>query len=90
MEMIAAFGLMAGICGLVVFIALLKRRSQVVLNFLVRMVLGAICITFVNDLLASQGISLCVGLGPVSLLTSGTLGFGGVALLYAILACEFL
>lgn len=90
METMVAFGLVAGICALVVLIALLKRRSQVVLNFLVRMVLGAICITFVNDLLASQGIALSVGLGPASLLTSGTLGLSGVALLYAILACRFL
>lgn len=90
METTFSIALLAGVCGMVVFIALLKRRSQVILNFLVRMVLGAICITFANKLLAAQGISLSVGLGPVSLLTSGTLGFSGVALLYAILACRFL
>ncbi len=90
MEFMVSFALVAGICVLVLVIAMLKRRAQFLLNFLVRMTLGAICITFVNDLLASQGIGLAVGLNPVSLLTSGILGFGGVALLYAILACNFL
>lgn len=85
-----AYGLMAGSCGLVLLIALLKSRAQILLNFLVRMVLGVICIIFVNDLLATQGISVTVGINPITLLTSGSLGFGGVALLYAILMCQFL
>ena len=85
-----AYGLMAGSCGLVLLIGLLKSRAQILLNFLVRMVLGVIGILFVNNLLATQGISLAVGINPITLLTSGSLGFGGVALLYAILACQFL
>lgn len=85
-----AYGLMAGSCGLVLLIGLLKSRAQILLNFLVRMVLGVIGILFVNNLLATQGISLAVGINPITLLTSGCLGFGGVALLYAILACQFL
>lgn len=85
-----AYGLMAGSCGLVLLIGLLKNRAQILLNFLVRMVLGVIGILFVNNLLATQGISLAVGINPITLLTSGSLGFGGVALLYAILACQFL
>lgn len=85
-----SYGLMAGVCVLVLMIAMLKRRAQLLLNFLVRMVLGAVCITFMNELFASQGITLAVGINPLSLLTSGTLGFGGVALLYGILACKFL
>lgn len=85
-----AYGLMAGSCGLVLVIAVLKSRAQLLLNFLVRMILGVIGIIFVNDLLATQGISLAVGINPITLLTSGSLGFGGVALLYAILACKFL
>lgn len=85
-----SYGWMLGALALVLLIALLKRRAQLLLNFLVRMVLGAFCIVFVNDLLAAQGIALAVGINPVSLLTSGTLGFSGVALMYGILACQFL
>lgn len=85
-----SYGLMAGVCVLVLLIAMLKRRAQILLNFLVRMVMGVISITFMNELFVSQGITLAVGINPLSLLTSGTLGFGGVALLYGIMACKFL
>lgn len=90
MENMASYGLLAGVCALVLLIAMLKRRAQLLLGFFVRMVLGVICILFVNDTLAAQGIALAVGINPISLLTTGTLGFSGVALLYGILACKFL
>ena len=85
-----AYGWMLGILALILLIALLKRRAQLLLNFLVRMVLGTICIAFVNDLLAAQGVALAVGINPMSLLASGSLGFSGVALMYGIMACQFL
>ena len=52
--------------------------------------IGTFCILYTNDLLAAQGIPLSVGINPISLLTTGSLGFGGVALLYGILALKFL
>ena len=90
MDTTISFGVIAGVCGLVLIIAVLKQRAQLMLNFLVRTALGAICILFVNDFLKEQGIALVVGLNPVSLLTAGILGFSGIALLYAIVACKFL
>lgn len=90
MEKITAFQIMAGMLLLVLGIVLLKQKSQIVWNFLVRSVLGAICILFTNDFLAAQGIAVAVGLNPVSLLTVGTLGFGGLAALYGILFTQFL
>ena len=41
-------------------------------------------ILLVNDILQKQGFDIYVGLNPVTLLTSGTLGFPGVALLYGL------
>ena len=90
MEKITAFQIMAGMLLLVLGIVLLKQKSQIVWNFLVRSVLGAIRILFTNDFLAAQGIAVAVGLNPVSLLTVGTLGFGGFAALYGILFTQFL
>ncbi|MDD6307514.1 MAG: pro-sigmaK processing inhibitor BofA family protein [Clostridiales bacterium] len=90
MEKITAFQIMAGMLLLVLGIVLLKQKSQIVWNFLVRSVLGAICILFTNDFLAAQGIAVAVGLNPVSLLTVGTLGFGGFSALYGILFTQFL
>ena len=39
---------------------------------------------FVNEFLDGQGISACVGMNPITFLTSGSFGFPGVALLYGI------
>ena len=59
-----------------------ENRSSIVVNFIVRAVVGLGVIFFTNEILASKGISVAVGL---SLLTSGTLGLPGVCLLYGIL-----
>ena len=77
-------------CGIVLLITVMRIKAQFILNFLVRMVFGAIVIFFVNDVLEKQGIDVSVGLNAVSLLTAGTLGFPGVALLYGIIATKFL
>ena len=71
---------LAIICGIILLVLLLRKRAQIILNFLVRTVLGAIMILLVNDILQKQGFDIYVGLNPVTLLTSGTLGFPGVAL----------
>lgn len=90
MEQTAAFGLIAGTLVLVLTIGALKQRAQLVLWFFVRMVLGNLGILYANEILAAQGIPLAVGVNYISLLTSGVLGFSGVALLYGILAIQFL
>ena len=61
-----------------------EQRSHPVVNFLVRAILGIAVIFFVNEFLASRGVSVQVGLNPITFLTSGTLGMPGVALLYGI------
>lgn len=78
------------ICLIVLLIGVLKKRAVIVLNFIVRAVVGMICIYFINHFLASQGISVAVGMNLISVLTSGTLGVGGVALLYGIVLLQFL
>lgn len=61
-----------------------KWSVKIAVNFLIRGILGMAAIFFVNEFLDGQGISACVGMNPVTFLTSGTLGFPGVALLYGI------
>ena len=65
-----------------------KRRTKAlkVLNFLLRMVFGAIGIQLINALLLSQNISVFVGLNVLTLLTVGSLGISGLGLLYGIAA----
>jgi len=57
-----------------------------ILNFLLRMVYGAVGIQVVNLILSAVGISVSVGLNLVSLLTVGTLGVSGLGLLFGISA----
>ena len=58
--------------------------TKIIVNFLIRGIIGLAIIFFVNEFLDGQGIPACVGMNPVTFLTSGTLGFPGVALLYGI------
>ncbi len=67
-----------------------KNQSHIIVNFVVRAVIGCGTIFFVNQFLASQGISLAVGYNGLSILTSGCLGIPGVALLYGVLAYQIL
>ena len=57
-----------------------------ILNFLLRMVFGAIGIQLINAVLISQNISVFVGLNILTLLTVGSLGISGLWLLYGIAA----
>ena len=57
-----------------------------ILNFLLRMVFGAVGIKLINAILSSQNISIFVGLNLLTLLTVGSLGISGLGLLYGIAA----
>lgn len=61
-----------------------EKSSGVVVNFIVRAVVGAALIFFINQFLTDYGIDVTVGINPVTVVTSGTLGVPGVALLYGI------
>lgn len=61
-----------------------EKRSHLFTNFIVRAIVGAVLIFFVNEFLGAQGIAVRVGLNPWTVLTSGILGTPGVALLYGI------
>lgn len=49
-----------------------------------RGILGTIAIYFINAVLEKMGFSLGVGINAATVLTSGILGFPGVAVLYGI------
>ncbi len=74
-----------GICVVVLLIGFLRRKAELILNFLVRSVLGVMGIYLINTLLAQVGIAGAVGLNAISVLTVGSLGTGGLGLLYGIL-----
>lgn len=62
----------------------MKNRVELLLNFLLRAVFGMIAIFLINSFLQDKGLVGSIGINPLSFVTSGLLGFPGVALLYGI------
>lgn len=62
----------------------LEQKTSYIVQFLIRAVVGMALIFFINQFLASRGISQQVGLNPVTFTASGFFGAPGVALLYGI------
>lgn len=62
-----------------------NKLASVIINFIIRAILGMGLIFFINQYVLPDENALNVGLNAVSFLTSGTLGIPGVCLLYGIL-----
>ncbi|MBQ8280375.1 MAG: pro-sigmaK processing inhibitor BofA family protein [Roseburia sp.] len=90
MDVKVSMEILAGVCGLVLVILIMRKKAQFFLQFLLRTGFGAVAILWINSLLMQQGIAVSVGLNLVTLLTSGSLGIPGVALLFAISALKIL
>lgn len=73
-----------GMLFLVIFIGAVRRKAEWIINFVLRMVFGTLAIYFVNLALKYYGMEFFVAINPISILTSGFLGFPGVAALYGI------
>lgn len=73
-----------GVCAAVLLFVSLRSRTEWLLNFILRTVLGSLAILVINASLLSLGISGGIGLNPVTVLTTGILGFPGLAALYGI------
>lgn len=76
--------LIVAACVVVLLIGSLRRKSEWLLNIILRGVLGTISIYFINQILSAANISIEVGINPITILTSGILGFPGVLALYGI------
>lgn len=81
---------MIGICVLVLAIGILKKKTELVFSFILRVTVGVAAIFCVNYFLESRNIDIMVGINPISVLTVGTLGIGGFTLLYGIMAYRLL
>ena len=90
-QMETKYGIWAilGMCVLILFLGGVKKKSEYILNFLVRVVVGLVCIYFANEFLAMQGISVSVGMNPYTAGILGVLGTGGFFLLYGISFCHY-
>ena len=78
------FIIMLAALATVLLIGALKKRAEWLLTFLLRSVSGTVLIYFANLLIASTNMGFEIGINPLTVLTSGILGFPGVLLLYGI------
>ncbi len=76
--------LIAVILVIVLMIGTMKSRAEWMINFLLRGVLGMMSIYFVNFLFADAFPGLEIGYNAITFLTTGVLGFPGIAMLYGI------
>lgn len=72
------------VCLIVLGIGAMGRKVEWLVNFILRAVMGTIGIYAINYMLARRQIQVAVGINPLTVLTSGALGFPGVAVLYGI------
>lgn len=80
--MILFLAALTGVGGLLV--VAVRKKTEWLLNVVMRSILGVIGIYFINLMLASCGFSVNVGVNEVTLLTCGILGFPGLAALYGL------
>ncbi len=73
-----------GVCAVVLIIGAMGRKVEWLVNFVLRAVMGTVGIYAINYMLAARQFHVAVGINPFTVLTSGILGFPGVAMLYGI------
>ena len=73
-----------GVCAVVLIIGAMGRKVEWLVNFILRAVMGTVGIYFLNYFLESQQLHFAVGINPLTVLTSGFLGFPGLMALYGI------
>lgn len=84
MEKMGSMAAILAVCAIVLVIGAFGRKAEWIINFVLRAVLGTIGIYFFNNFLIASNISVAVGINPMTVLTSGILGFPGLVVLYGI------
>lgn len=84
MEKFGGMAIILGMCLVVLIIGAFGRKIEWLINFVLRAVMGTIGIYFFNNFLLAQQFSVTVGINPMTVLTSGILGFPGLIVLYGI------
>lgn len=76
--------LMMGALAVILLLFAWRLRLEWLINLLLRGVLGAVAIYFINLAVTRQGYTALVGINPVTVLTCSVLGFPGLAALYGL------
>lgn len=73
-----------GVCALILLMGAVRKKKEWLLNLVLRTVLGTLAVVTVNMMMETAGMTVVVGVNPVTLLTSAFLGFPGLAALYGV------
>lgn len=76
--------LIMGVIAVILLALAWRRRMEWLINLLLRGVLGAVAIYFINLAAIRQGYPTLVGINPTTVLTCSVLGFPGLAALYGL------
>lgn len=76
--------LIMGVLAVVLLLLAWRLRLEWLVNLLLRGVLGAVAIYFINLAVIGQGYPVLVGVNPATVLTCSVLGFPGLAALYGL------
>lgn len=76
--------MIVGVCAAILLIGAVRRKVEWLLNLVLRAVLGTLAVAMVNVWMTEAGMTVLVGVNPISVLTSAFLGFPGLAALYGI------
>lgn len=85
------WAILAVVLAAVILLAVaLKRRSEWLLNLILRGIMSTIGFYVINQIFLWQNISCEVGINPYTVCTGAILGAPGVVLLYGIRLCSVL
>ena len=71
-------------CLIFIGICLVKGKTDYVIDFGIRSIIGMAAIYFLNFLLGLAGSNIVVGINGITVLTSGLLGIPGIIMLYGL------
>ncbi|NLK74123.1 MAG: Pro-sigmaK processing inhibitor BofA [Clostridiales bacterium] len=77
-------------CVVFMIVCLIKHRTDLIINFILRACLGTAGIYLLDLLLRSRGYNISVGINGITVLANGLLGFPGFLLLYGLAIYYFL
>lgn len=74
-----------GICVVLIILAIIFKKVEWIVNFLLRALLGMVLIYCINSVLFGMGLEHLPGINEVNIASVGLLGMPGIFMIYAIM-----
>ena len=73
-----------GAAAILLIISFFGKKTEWLINFALRSIMGTIALYFINMGIAALGFTVTVGINIATVLTTGILGLPGIVLLYGL------